>query len=695
MLRSLFSSVSALRHHLVRLDVIGNNIANVNTVGFKRSNSTFAEALAQTLQSATAPSGNLGGINPMQVGIGMATGRITPIFTQGSLETTGQVTDLAIQGEGFFILGDGQNRFYTRAGAFQFDNDGRLVSANNGFVVQGRLADESGQIVSGTDVQDIVLPFGNILPARATTEVQLGGNLDAAAVPNGTILESDRIYALELAGDDGDISGLFAAGNTNEVIDGMAAGLTTVTVTDGGTVGTRTYIYVSQDASVGDGAFNSLDDLIAEINNDFGAANSFTARLVDGRIELTNASSAANRIEITSTNAILQSALSAANGDVNAAARTTDQFLHVARGTDLLTNLRDASGQLLGLADRDEITIEGVVGSVPYQDNLLLDAASDYQALANEIAATLRLTNSSGVQIDSETGALIINGDGGTANGISLVNLRAEDAGGTERANFNSVFGASSGGWSETQQADDVRHTASIIIYDSLGNPHTITLEFTKDVTNVNRWNWQATTDSPARITSGGSGYVTFNQNGTLQEFRYDSGASSLQFEAGAGTQNPMTITFEAGGANSSTAGEGLTQFASSSTAIARSQDGYRAGALESINIDRNGNVRGRFGNGVTRKLAQIVLGVFNNPSGLTKLGDNMYAESPNAQIVLIRTPGEDIPSDIISGALEMSNVDLAQEFTNMIIAQRGFQANARVITTSDEMLTELVNLKR
>jgi len=648
------------------------------------------------LRSATEPSENLGGVNPMQVGVGMALGRITPIFTQGAMETTGQITDLGIQGDGFFILSDGRDRFYTRAGDFQFDNNGGLVSASNGFTVQGRPADENGQIVSGTDVQDVKLPFGSILAARATTEVKLGGNLDAGAVPDGTMLESDQVYGLELAGQDSDINGLLAAGNTNNTVDGMTAGSTTVTVTDGGAVGSRTYIYASQDASVGDGAFNSLDDLLAEINNDYGAT-SFTAALgANGRITLTDTSAAANTIAITSTNAILESALSAANGDVNAGATSTDQFLHVATGTDLLTNLYNASGQSLGLIAGDEVTIDGVVGaSAVTTGTLAIGAASTYQELADLIETTFALTNSSGVQISSDNGGLIINGDGGTANEISLVNLSADDtpgAGGTERSNFNSIFGVSAGGWDETQAADDVRHTSSIIIYDSLGNPHTVTLEFVKDVTNVNQWNWQATTESPARITSGGSGFVTFNEDGSLKGFEYASGASSLQFEAGPGTQNPMTITFDAGG---TTDASGLTQFSSSSNAIARSQDGYRAGVLESVNIDRYGNVSGSYGNGITRKLAQIVLGVFTNPNGLMKTGDNLYAESPNSQIVLIRSAGEDIPSTIISGALEMSNVDLAQEFTNMIIAQRGFQANARVITTSDEMLTELVNLKR
>ena len=136
MLRSLISSVAGLRNHLVRLDVIGNNIANVNTIGFKADRITFKDTMTQILQGATKPVGDLGGINPMQIGSGSAIGSIDTIFQQGGLETTGTITDLALQGSGFFVVNDGANQFYTRAGAFRFDADGQLVTATNGFILR-------------------------------------------------------------------------------------------------------------------------------------------------------------------------------------------------------------------------------------------------------------------------------------------------------------------------------------------------------------------------------------------------------------------------------------------------------------------------------------------------------------------------------------------------------------------------------
>ena len=164
MMRSLFAGVSGLRNHQVRMDVIGNNIANVNTVAFKAGRVTFKEGFAQLLQGASRPPGDHGGINPIQVGLGMQIGSIDQMFTQGNIETTGVNTDLAIQGDSFFVVAKGNQHFYTRSGNFQMDADGRLVASTNGFVVQGKMA-VNGILQDG--ITDIVLPFGQKTPARA------------------------------------------------------------------------------------------------------------------------------------------------------------------------------------------------------------------------------------------------------------------------------------------------------------------------------------------------------------------------------------------------------------------------------------------------------------------------------------------------------------------------------------------------
>jgi flagellar hook protein FlgE len=184
--------------------------------------------------------------------------------------------------------------------------------------------------------------------------------------------------------------------------------------------------------------------------------------------------------------------------------------------------------------------------------------------------------------------------------------------------------------------------------------------------------------------TNGGT--LTFDTQGNLDPTASDP--MQLQFSVpGADT---VTIALDTGsGAN------GLTQYATTSTAVLRDQNGYTAGQLQNFSIDRYGLITGFFTNGTTSPLAKIVLADFNNPAGLLRVGDNMYQESANSGSAVLGYALEGSQSMITSGALEMSNVDLAQEFTSMIVAQRGFQANGKVISTSDEMLQELMSIKR
>jgi flagellar hook protein FlgE len=243
-----------------------------------------------------------------------------------------------------------------------------------------------------------------------------------------------------------------------------------------------------------------------------------------------------------------------------------------------------------------------------------------------------------------------------------------------------------------TINTEDTKHTTSITCYDSQGANHVVVFTFTKSPT-PNEWYWDAQFAGGEVITSGGSGLVTFNStNGSLLNFGFDGGAASMRIDPNNGASD-MEI-----GLMSGTSGkfDGLTnQAAASSTATARNQDGYGVGFLSNISIDAEGIVTGIFTNGVSRALAQITLADFSNPAGLLKVGKNLFRTSANSGDAIKGIATKTISGEITSGALEMSNVDLAQEFTSMIIAQRGFQANARVITTSDDMLTDLVSLKR
>ncbi len=227
-----------------------------------------------------------------------------------------------------------------------------------------------------------------------------------------------------------------------------------------------------------------------------------------------------------------------------------------------------------------------------------------------------------------------------------------------------------------------------ITVFDSAGGPHNMDLTFTATAT-PGSWTWAATDgDTPptATITAGGTGTATFSPTGSLATF--------------TGGQ-PMTITPSGGGAafnvtvnpGAVNGISGLAGFAATSNAVISAQDGFQAGKLSSISINSSGVISGTFTNGVTRDLAQIALAQFNNPSGLVQSGNNTYEQSSNSGTGVIGFAGISDPSSITAGALENSNVDISTEFTNMIVSERGFQANAQVITTANTMLQTLVNL--
>ena len=257
---------------------------------------------------------------------------------------------------------------------------------------------------------------------------------------------------------------------------------------------------------------------------------------------------------------------------------------------------------------------------------------------------------------------------------------------------FDSVFDATVGNWVETQETEDVTHSASVRVFDSLGNDHTTTITFKKDVRLPNRWIWNITTPATTELSGGYEGTVSFSADGSLESFTYSQGASSFTFDPKNGAEVPVDIVLDFGTLGTTS---GITQFSSTSTLIAREQDGYSSGVLDNVMIDNEGKITGLFTNGNSRRIAQLVLSTFNNPAGMLRVGDNIYDVSANSGLPIYGFAGKSINVEIIPGAVEMSNVDIAEEFTNMIIAQRSFQANARTVVTADEMMQEVVNLKR
>jgi flagellar hook protein FlgE len=503
MLRSLFAGVSGMRNHQVRMDVIGNNIANVNTVAFKAGRVTFKEGFAQLLQGASRPPGDQGGINPIQVGLGMQIGSIDQLFTQGNIETTGQTTDLAIQGDSMFVVRKGNQSYYTRSGNFQLDADGRMVSPTNGFVVQGRMY-ENGQLQDG--IKDIQLPFGQKVSANPTSEMKMAGNLNASAPV---------------------FTGAFTPENRANPLNAKS--------------------WTESQISVFDSQGTKWDVKLQYWKT---GPNTWSWQM-----------------------------------DPAVSSATID------------------------------ITVAG----------------GSYQLPAPEPGYAIDPAN---VVVTSPSGTRYSSPADYSINATGQITFVA--------ANI--------------PNASQVR-----IAYHMSPDP------------------------APAPGSNINSGTLNFDAAGTLIP---PTTPFSVDFAVPGAL--PVRVQLKVGsGVN------GLTQFASASTAVLRDQDGYTAGQLQNFSIDRTGLITGFFTNGTTSPLGQIVLADFNNPAGLLRIGDNMYQESANSGGAVLGFALEGSQSMMTSGALEMSNVDLAQEFTNMIVAQRGFQANGKVVTTSDEMLQELMQLKR
>ena len=437
MIRSLLTGVSGVIAHQKKLDVVGNNIANVNTTGFKKSTVAFQDLLSQMDRGAMAPDGNRGGVNPRQVGLGVKVGAIQTIHTQGPLSFTGNRTDMAIQGDGYFVVRAGNENYYTRAGNFVLDGKSDLVTSGNGYKVQGyeKVMGEDGKETWGGGLVDINIPMGQKIEAKATSLVGYRCNLDAR-VPSTT------------PGDDAD------------------------------------------PASV---------------------------------------------------------------------------------------------------------------------------------------------------------------------------------------------------------------HRTSSVIYDSQGAAHNMITVWTK--TGDNTWQWDVSIengdpdgDTPDITVTGGTGTVTFGPDGKLET--EDSPVITVGFSAIGAEDSEIELDFT-GKAFGKDSIDGVTQFGSSFTTRPYTQNGYKMGVMNDFYVNEDGTVVGSYDNGHVDSLFKVSLAMFSNPQGLVKMGDTVFARSINSGEPNIVSAMVEGAGSIAGSTIESSNVEITEEFTQMILAQRGYQSNARVITTSDSVLEEAINLKR
>ncbi len=703
MLRSLYSGITGLNANALELDVIGNNIANSNTIGYKASRVTFREMLSQTLRPASRPvSGARGGINPMQIGLGTSVGSIDNRFTQGHLQTTGMVNDLALQGDGFFVLSDGTDRYFTRAGAFGLDAENYLVDPGTGLRVQGLMADASGQIQPG-EFTDIRIDSNMIVPAQASTQLRLFGNLDANSDARGTILESAHFMAAaegtdlltELYGSNGDSLGL---------IDGDEIALTgMITTAAGSTSLALSPFHVGGTAPDGG---TTLDDLVAwiqqslEAQPDIGPGGVSVSVAADGSLEITNNATGVTLRNLmltvpgrTDFNTQFRFATTIPEGGSGSTwdpGREAGRLRAAATSDDRLVDLFNSRGESLGLNvspmhPQTTLSITGSVGSAqaPSYDLVVDDTTTVADLLTGlQIAFGISTTP---VTINSD-GEIVLQGETGTDNALGQVDIR-------EVGEVNPTL-ETSFDFTQIQQADDGQQfTLSTAVYDSLGDVHNILFRFTK-VVGRNEWVWTAEMEGDEVIVEGGSGTVTFSDTGEVISFRYSDDSGALTFRPqsdGSVGAEPVTLNIDVGQFGGTS---GLTQFATGGS-LQSLADGYTVGHLLDYEINEDGRIIGRFSNDTLQTLAQIGIARFANNEGLVRAAGNTFRTSSNSGTAMYGFAGGDSDVSIVSGTLEGSNVDLTEELTKMVVAQRAFQANARVITTGDQILQELVSMLR
>ncbi len=802
MMRSLWSGVSGLQAHQIAMDVEGNNIANVNTYGYKYNRANFADILSQTPRVATAPQGQLGGQNAMQIGLGTTINSTTRIFSQGTLTSTDKQTDLALQGNGFFVVSPdgGTTRYYTRNGDFVRDKAGNFVN-NSGYIVQGWTRDEeTGTIDSTGPIKNIVIKEGLTTPARATTEVKIKGNLDSG---NTIGQRSTPIYSLDsvAGGRDYNNDGILNANEVHNENDtnndefytnsrkeqslterGVDLGVTFDELGNGLALRDGQGIWVSyanaktEKFTVGSG----LPQSIGQIN---------PAATLDITINGTNIKSQANTI----------TSISDVAAAINAQYNKTGVRAEISEGNKLTLINRNNSGTteetknihlkvnggntVTGLADKDIITAyqyvytssqttavhpnndkiarqitttedlraamqEDARNHVDYNGDGQIRANSDVLDAAKLATAAHRIAPGTGGAAITNTAyqtayntayaAAAGTPDQKHAAGIAALQALAGDdtndgvenpsnevadhalymtttgltkpAQGTNNSAINenvrlttimkALDGALSPGQALRASGKMMMssHGSTAEIFDSLGSKHTVSIKWTKTGTTTDggtEWSMVIQVPEPAKINYTGegpdnviTGTARFNANGSLASFH----PATITFSANNGSQSGQNISLNFG---LGTDFNGLTSFDKDSSTESISQDGYTGGTLNGIKIDETGTIIGSFSNGQSFGLAKVALATFTNNEGLQSEGGNVFSQTANSGEAVIGAAGTGDKGTIAASKLEASNVDLSRALTDLIVIQRGFQANSKTITTSDEMLNTLLQLKQ
>lgn len=851
-MRSLWSGVSGLQAHQVAMDVEGNNISNVNTTGFKYSRADFGTMFSQTVKIATAPTDGRGGSNPLQIGLGVSVSSTTRIHSQGSVQTTDKNTDVAINGDGFFMVSDdgGLTRYLTRSGDFKLDAYGNFVN-NAGFVVQGWNINWDDQTIdSSRSPQNIFIDPGMHIPAAKSTEVAIKANLNSG-LNIGT--SSRNLYALDSVhgwnnktqrpedeNDTGTTQFYTTSKNAVEVTEkGVDAGSLFNANGTGLNLREGQGIWVSYadakfttDRANGANVFDpnltvaqqnnvifwgnkdisvtldinlngvriqndnirSLDEAIAYINtftaptdtrdgtgvkavkkadgsgiefvNDNADGTTDNMKNIDLTVNVGNSAGERNTINYDANTGVF----SPQGGNLTTAQNNTDWIAGAAqvgqpqnvkvvtahkyiyssnpvtippminpdggpafqpnngnRPTDPASaNYWDAiQGSLKNTTERTFRTTEDLREllqrdaryGVDYNGSGIIDNATptfDANDINQAVKVVVTENGNFAISNANETSTIPANAGAGanaaTTNPKNMsFNITAySNKQGTVSTNdaFTKIFKAFDGPLvignqiKESEQLKLSAFSAGLEIYDSLGSKHTLEVQFVKQSTTQdggNEWQMIIRVPEPAEINTTGEGPTNiivgtarFNNDGSLAS--YTPRTINFSPNNGAAPNQQIKLSFGTSGSN-----DGLVSSNSASTLTGQATDGYTSGNLkpDAIRVDDKGNILGEFTNGKTFAVAKIAMASVANNSGLEEIGGNLFKVTANSGNIVVGEAGTGGRGEMKTAALEMSNVDLSRSLTELIIIQRGYQANSKTISTSDQMLQTLIQLKQ
>lgn len=843
-MRSLWSGVSGLQAHQVAMDVEGNNISNVNTTGFKYSRADFGTMFSQTVKIATAPTDGRGGSNPLQIGLGVSVSSTTRIHSQGSVQTTDKNTDVAINGDGFFMVSDdgGLTNYLTRSGDFKLDAYGNFVN-NAGFVVQGWNINWDDQTIdSSRTPQNIFIDPGMHIPAAKSTEVAIKANLNSG-LNIGT--SSRNLYALDSVhgwntktqraedeNDTGTTQFYTTSKNAVEVTEkGVDAGslfnangqglnlregqgiwvsyadakFTTATAGANGvfnensqTTQQNVIFWGNKDNAVNlditlngvniqNANIRSLDEAIAYINtftaptdtrdgtgvkavkkadgsgiefvNDNADGTTDNMKNIDLVVKQTNTAGERFRVTWNQQNQNFTAVTVKANGNsawiTGGTAGLTEERVQIITAHKYVYSSTPvnippmynpdggpgydpANQNNLGTAENNYF--QAVQGGLLNTDSRTFRTTEDLRELLQRDARYgVDYDGSGGFEIDgrdvnegvkvvvTENGNFAISNpneipqrpgfvmpgapgtqDNRTTHNMSFNITAYSNKQGTVSTNdaFTKIFKAFDGVLTvggqikESEQLKLSAFSAGLEIYDSLGSKHTLEVQFVKQSTTQdggNEWQMIIRVPEPAEINTTGEGPTNiivgtarFNNDGSLAN--YTPKTINFSPNNGAAPNQQIKLSFGTSGSN-----DGLVSSNSASTLTGQATDGYTSGNLkpDAIRVDDKGNILGEFTNGKTFAVAKIAMASVANNSGLEEIGGNLFKVTANSGNIVVGEAGTGGRGEMKTSALEMSNVDLSRSLTELIIIQRGYQANSKTISTSDQMLQTLIQLKQ